>query len=50
MMKLAFDDVAGYGIAGDFRVIAHSWPFVAEVVGTPCQVIDLQAFAHSVSI
>jgi len=40
----------GYGISGDFRVIAHSWPFVAEIVGTPCQVIDLQIFARSVSI
>ncbi|XP_065916559.1 exonuclease mut-7 homolog isoform X2 [Dysidea avara] len=40
----------GYGIAGDFRVIAHSWPFVAEIVGTPCQVIDLQIFARSVKV
>ena len=37
-------DIAGYGIAG------NCWPFVAEIVGTPGQVIDLQVFAHSVSI
>ena len=29
---------------------ANSWLFVAEIVGTPCQVIDLQVFAHSVNI
>lgn len=40
----------GYGITGDFRVMAHSWPFVAEIVGTPCNVIDLQSFAYSVRI
>lgn len=42
------DYTLGYGITGDFRVMAHSWPFVAEIVGTPCNVIDLQNFARSV--
>ena len=31
-------------------MMAQSWPFVAEIVGTPCNVIDLQNFAHSVRI
>ena len=42
--------IVGYGITGDFRVMAQTWPFVAEIVGTPCSVIDLQNFAQSVSV
>ena len=29
-------------------MMANSWPFVAEIVCTPCNVIDLQSFAQSV--
>ena len=46
----SINDIIGYSVTGDFRVIAHTWPFVAEIVGTPCNVIDLQSFAHSVRV
>ena len=39
----------GYGLDGDMRMLAKSWPFVVDVIGSPKRMLDLQIFEKLVS-
>jgi hypothetical protein len=38
----------GYGIDGDFRMLAKSWNFAVDIIGSPKKILDLQLFVPAV--
>ena len=38
----------GYGIEVDLHMLARSWMFVADIVGCPERVVELQTFSRMV--
>ena len=39
----------GYGIDGDLRMLAKTWHFAVDIIGTPKKILDLQLFVPTVS-
>ena len=39
----------GYGIDGDLRMLAKTWHFAVDIIGTPKKILDLQLFVPIVS-
>ena len=38
----------GYGVHGDLCMLAKTWPFAMDVIGSPKKVLDLQIFVQEV--